>query len=384
MSMNKVEQLPVGQDQKELFFSNDVKNQIVNKLWAAWRTARKVTEKSQEGYGEVVNQHMTGEIFYDALFQPNKALGSINERMKKTIGGRAEDLKINADDVGILKEPVKDPVFLASLPDREDFIQRYCHAMTNEVRFQDAYFDGAEEEIDKMLAHGPVRIWTTGDVYGVPSLGLPGHMEQIKRVARGFHDFRQEKIHKEIDNARTRGLSEVEVKDLRKRLKNSGEFGYVAHEDKVEALKKVAADFLEKQVDWISVIDDKVQNLLNAKQRLEKIKPGLGDKAIMVWDRQSELSGVIADHHSKLPKGFQGTEEDAIREYGLVEIKDVKDAVAAVMEKIGSNEGAKIGWIVDHDDVISEDNKRDALQGKSVIQLLESMLSKRTEVKEAA
>jgi len=54
------------------------------------------------------------------------------------------------------------------------------------------------------------------------------------------------------------------------------------------------------------------------------------------------------------------------------------------MEKIGSNEGAKIGWIVDHDDVISEDNKRDALQGKSVIQLLESMLSKRTEVKEAA
>lgn len=365
-----VAEMPVGQDGQER--EREHERMIREKLWAAWRFVFSITAKGTEKFGGVVNQQMTGEILYDAITHPDLVLENIKERFASTIGAD-ENFTIPVEELRILTAPMADTALIAETLDKKEFVDAYCHAMTNEVDFRKAYFPGADHEIKKMLQSGPVRIWTTGDVFGVPSLELRGHYEQLKRLVKGgFADLRREEFERKLSDAYTRSgddVSDEQKRTIRRDIKENLDFDVVAHEDKVKQLRSVTESFHEKGVTHIAVIDDKVGNLLNARDRIIGLYPDMAGKIVLVWDRQSEKDGPSSDGRGKLPGNFTGTPEEAIAQYGLTVIDDISHASDAVRGAIGGGKDVKIGWIVDHDDVISEDNVRTELQSRAVIDL---------------
>lgn len=291
------------------------------KLWAAWREARKFTGQIIDS--QPVNLAKTGELFYKSLFDPDSIDGDTD----------------NQDSV-TLKTPL--PKRLTDVPGQNEFVRKFRHVMTNEVPFEKTFFPGAYEAVIEMLNIGPVRIWTTGDVFGIPELNLPGSYEQLKRLARGRWSKLRNKTGLNLD--------------------------FIASEDKMKQLEKLARDFAIQNVKHIIIVDDKVGNLLSAKKRIQELIPNLHD-VILVWDRESELAGYHADKDSKLPSDFQGTPQEAISQFDLIAVNSITEIVPRVRQKVIHPQG-QIAWVIDHDDVISQDNKRVQLQEENVIKWL--------------
>jgi hypothetical protein len=293
------------------------------KLWAAWRMAREFTALGLENYGKVVNIAKTGDILYDALFPPQSW---------------DLDICVSAyDDVTLLQRAL--PEKARNIPDRALFVRTFRHVMTNRVAFAEAYFTGAVEAVRRMLDRGPVWIWTSGDVYGVPSLKLPGSYEQLKRVARG-------------------GLSSLR--------KMHPHLSVAAHEDKMCLLRDITQRAAAQGIGTLVVIDDRVDNLVGAQKLITKSDDSV-QRVVLLWARGYE---AISREGPRLPKDFRGTAEDAIAHYGLMEIRDLTETVPRVQRVLGAQR--KIAWIVDHDDVISCDRRRVQLQEDKVIEWLTS------------
>lgn len=307
----------MSQNPEKFNVSENLENQqekIKENLWKTWRLAREYTIKGAEKYGPVVNVFQTGNFFYDDLLKEN---------------------------------------LFKNIPPKDQFVREFRSVMTKKTPFQEAYFPGAVEAIETMLNYGLVRIWTTGDVHGVPSLSLPGSKEQLKRLCRGgWQCFRKKHTNKTKEIPRS--------------------FDVVADEDKIKQLEQVVLDFTKSKISLIVIIDDKIDNLLKAKQRIQNLKPSF-DNIILVWDRECEKveSEGESDRLSKLPADFTGTPEEAIAHFNLIVIKSIKEIVPQVLENVSQSEEMKIGWIVDHDDVISDDKKRIQLQEEQVIKWLE-------------
>ncbi|MBI2049677.1 hypothetical protein HYT32_02115 [Candidatus Roizmanbacteria bacterium] len=335
--------------------------QINNKLWTAWGAGRAYA-------GGVVNQWKTGDIFYDSLFHPDQ----IDPKIL---------LMIKDKDKLILQEPLQ-AVLKEEVPSKDEFIKKYRHVMTQEVAFEKAYFPGAKDAIKEMLEYGPAWIWTTGDVHGaeIASGKLPGSHEQLKRLARG-------------------GFGQIK-RDLKGK---QHKLGIIADENKLKFLKDVVFASEENHDRQVVIIDDKVQNLMDASSYIRGILLeffSFNIVPILILDRECEKYGTPSDNLGKLPRGFQGTVEDAIADanqqgYIMGQISSLKELVGELKKgkdgQIFSPEARKThvfdgaidlrrtAFVVDHDDVISIDNERTRLQqeailgwlGKQILQLTE-------------
>lgn len=304
---------------------------LYDKLWTAWRTSRRFTRRAKEPHRGARNLAETGDIFYDSLFQP----GGLDLALFD------EDDAKSRHDLDILREPIskKDTV----PPPKEGFIKKFRHVMSMEVPFHLAYFPGAIQAVEDMLDKGPVCLWTAGDVVGFPSLGLAASKDQLKKLAHGGWG----KLKREYPN-----------------------LYYVAHEVKLLGLDEILTTFKAGGVDTIVIIDDKADNLLSARKRIMKLDSDM--RTILVWDLVSLKGEQGYGRASKKPKTFKGTDDQAAEEFGLIIVYSISEVVPKVMDRLSKEGAENIGFVIDHDDVISDDKVTVRLQQEAVRKWLES------------
>lgn len=315
--------------------SPDLAGLVGQKLRAAWEAGRlRVLELTQDTTKtNVVNNHVIAGFFYDALFNPEKPIN---------VKGLDQDL------YEALIEPING-IAKNAIPTREEFVNQFPTAMVEQVPYDKAYYDGAVAEIEKMLKHsrdGFVTIWTTGDVNGLPYLdpAIPGSYEQNARLVRGGW----------YDKMKSGKHSNLRI---------------IADEDKFNYIDwySTISEATKRAVRRVVVVDDKLENLEKALERIQGISPELAENTILIWDRQKES---ISTKDRTRDKALKTTSDsDAI-----IEIIDIKEAVSAVRKRIGNSfRQESIAWIVDHDEVISDDVKRMQLQIVSVLNWLASI-----------
>lgn len=315
-------------------------------LWTAYEAARVLVGPSNRGVN-VVNLEMTGKLLRDWL-----------------CGGSSQEalafLKGKITDVGwsFINKPLG--IDSSLLGNEDEFCKEFTERMTR-VPYHEALFEGAMDELEKMSKIGPVRIWSVGDTRGIPNfvepgeeskkdtVNLRGSYEQLKKAAR----LRFNRLRRSEEN---RAKDKVFIDENGKK-RVVRHFDVSASEDKFSALKGITDEFKRLGIRKFIVVDDKVTYTREAKQRIYEADPTI--EVIEVWDRESENFQNV-DREKKTAAGLK--EESAIVVYS------VKDIVANVLPVLAKDE--KIGWIVDMDDVILNDNLDAQLQTNAVLSLL--------------
>lgn len=310
---------------------------VVAKLWAARFVASLLVAEGNEG-SPVVNLARTGGLFYEALFQPDQLRQELYSQ-------------IDPYDLAVLSQnhlPIKAP----KMPDKDQFVREFRNVMTG-VPFEEATFPGAVETVQNLLEFGPARIWTVGDVRGIPTLGLPGSGEQLFKLARlGLNSLRRRSQRQDIF-----------LEGRRARY-----FDVTASENKIPQLETIVADFEAHGVNTIVVIDDKVVNLRRAETTIRALNPDI--PIMLVWDRESEQFGPPVDRVPKLPPNLSS--EEAISQYNLIVVDSLKQVLPQIETKIRSNSCTPTGSIVDLDDVVINDVRKAECQGTAVLRWLRS------------
>ncbi len=181
----------ISSPEKEL---SPIESQLINKLRMSIDLSRDYLDSIPgKNYGKVMNQDLIGRIFSRSIFGSKNKIPELEE----LIEGRpdlAEKLEqiytplpglrpVNFRDHLEFADKFRSMVSRHSLPDRPEYEGK---------EYKDiVYFDGAQDEVKKMLKYGPARIWTGGDMYGLPEEGLKGSGEQRKRIAQAkWGEFR--------------------------------------------------------------------------------------------------------------------------------------------------------------------------------------------------
>lgn len=253
----------------------------------------------------VPNNHRLAKLLYKSLYAPNTL--SNDEIVDNREFGR----------VGTLTK--KMPLNIKDTPDEKEFITVVVRALTSDINFSKNLYPEALETIEKMIQYGPVRIWTRGDVYGVDK--YPGSVEQIKKVAPAGLGKLRNSIAPRTKNGRQDILS---IK---------------AAEDKIPFIKGILEEFKDKKIKVAILLDDQIDNIKKA------LKEGLKVQDIHIYP--------VWIHQKK-----EGAKEGEITTVGRI-----KDVLGNVEDITKEN---KVGFIVDFDGVIVDDNKRMQAQLESV------------------
>lgn len=283
-----------------------------------------------EQYG-VINVYKVAEYFYFTLYHPEEFEGiEVPENPK--FPNRSANLK----------KPTS--ISAEEFPNKDEFIKKIRHAMTQETAFDEALFPGALEELEKMMEMGPVNIWTKGDNAGltIDEEKLPGSAEQLKKTAKA-------------------GLNELRKKIASKTGKTKQEILRVtAAENKKEIIPEMLKQFSEKGISRVIVLEDNLKNLVAFVDEAGKHED---IKVTPIWVRQGARK-------NKFPKEPAKSEEEWEREYNAID--SITETVQKIKELGISNENELLGFIVDYDDVLSDDRKKQAKQAAAVLQALES------------
>lgn len=322
-----------------------IESELTQKFEASVDLSREYLNSLPGNYGKVMNQELIGQIFGRAIFGTNRGIPELEKLTNgqpklqselEIINRRLPGLRpVNFDNYQDFANQFRDMVSQHNLPDRPEYQgQEYKDVV---------YFPRAQEEVAKMLKFGPVRIWTAGDMYGIPEIGLSGSGEQRKRIAQAkWGQFR-------IDA-----------------LKNSQDFDVYAHEDKFQLLEDIALEYKKSLVKNYVVVDDKIANLNLARARFNELGVPVGDITI-IWDRQGNggLGGLNKSLEGMSPAEISDLED----QYNAVD--SVEDIIRMAMSKINPEKlGEKIGWVVDHDDVLSSTKKAKELIVKNILDWL--------------
>jgi hypothetical protein len=299
------------------------KEQILReKFFSAWGSAR-------DQFG-VSNNHHMAEILYDSLYNST----SINPEdvVDKPGFDRMEHLTYNMD----LGEHVT--------PSKEDFILAIKRAVTTDTKFNECLYAGSLDVLKELSEYGPIKIWTRGDVYGYYNKQsqkfFPGSHEQIKKSAVAGIG----KLRKEI--AEEKSIPRRDVIDV------------VAGEDKSASIIDIMKEFKKRGVKKVFILEDQLNNIQKAAQKAFEFE---GVEFIPIWVRQGLGK-------NKTPKKPEMNLDDWVRDYnGVLSIVDVP----AKIEELGIQEN-ETGFIVDYDDVLSNDEKRKTAQFESIKKILES------------
>jgi len=283
-----------------------------------------------EQYG-VTNVYKVAEYLYFTLYHPEE-LEKIELPENPKFPNRNTNLRTST------------LISANKIPDKDEFIKKIRHVMTQETAFDEALFPGAMEELEKMMEMGPVNIWTKGDSTGLTAdeENLPGSSEQLKKTAKA-------------------GLNELRRKIANKTGKNKQEILRItAAENKKAIIPDVLEQFSEKGISRVIVLEDNLKNLVAFMNEASKRKD---IEVTPIWVRQGARK-------NKFPKEPTNSEEEWKREYNAID--SITEAVQKIKELGISNETELLGFIVDYDDVLSDDRKKQAKQAAAVLHALES------------
>ncbi len=288
--------------------SAEKKDLLEKKLWAAREVAR-----AELGS---LNIYRCAEIFYQSLYNS----GYFNDR--EIVDGEYRRKEILTTPMVDLKK--------IQIPSEKEFVRVVRRAMTGDIDYSKNLFPGALEALENLSKFGPITIWTKGDVYG--SGNYPGSKEQLKKLA-------------------TAGIG-----DLRKKLAKSSQkrpeeiIAVSASENKLGKIPEILKNY-QKQNIRLVVVDDLLENLISA---VNKSKEVFGIEMYPVQ--------IVSDTNKKIGNNFCDTIES------LSEIIDLLKNKNMLVDK----DNGKIGFIVDFDDVIVDDEKRKLDQIRSVVKQLQS------------
>lgn len=255
----------------------------------------------------VPNNHRLSEILYKSLYSPSTF--KENEIIDRGGFGRTETLVSEL------------PISNKNIPSLEEFSAVIVRALTSDIDFSENLYSEALETIEKMTKYGPVRIWTRGDVYGVDN--YPGSAEQIKKVATAGLG----KLRNQI--ALKTGVDRQDVLNVK------------AAEDKIPFIMDILKEFKGKKIKVAVLLDDQISNIESAVKEGERVRD---IKIYPIWIHQK--------------KDSTDDTKDAIKIVG--QIKDVLNEIEDITKE------NKVGFIVDFDGVVVDDDKRMEAQLKSV------------------
>jgi hypothetical protein len=228
-----------------------------------------------------------------------------------------------------------------SIPSEEEFAQAVRYVMTNKVDFGACLSPEAREQFEWVLRRTYTSlIWTDGDEQGVPERGLPGSREQLKKLAaaRFYNRLRR-------DIATERGVDRGEALSV------------AAIEGKMDLIPEIAARLVERGVQRVVIVEDRLKNLIWAEDSIRLQAPSL--EVFPVWVRV----GIYRDEFDK----EMGPDESVRWSHAIDDIGQLSQMLEeyAVLE-----EGIKVAAIFDLDGPLHDDEMRKKLQTQAVMREL--------------
>jgi len=218
------------------------------------------------------------------------------------------------------------------LPDKKSFINVVRDAMTKHVDFEEALVGGAKETIDNLAKIGPIRIWTDGDTIGIPSLGLPGSMEQHKKIAvSGFGVLRRSLARNVPENQGDINRIGNDILAVR------------ASEHKMDMLEGIVDEFAGRGIKTVVVIDDRVDKLSDAINYLKNNSSWL---VIPILVKRGEY------------KTKEGIDQQIVSVDSIADVTDV-------LSNMHINRDSGVIFLVDFDGVLMDDKVRQYLQNSA-------------------
>lgn len=344
--------------------NNERAELVMQKVAAARNFSRDYLNSIPEkNYGRLTNLYLVGQILALSIYSPNN-ITNLQEYLAEHPESRA--------DIDIITQPLPRPNLKLTqegdkLFDYEAFAREFAavaseHNLPNRPEYEGksydeiVHFKGAKKAIDNLLHEGPVTAWTAGDQAGVPEEELEGSNEQNKRMKSGGLDTLMEKHQEKV-------LDTISLHARRSEHRENGfKFKMEAAEDKFKLLEKIYWDYKRQGVLQYAIIDDKITNLDQAKEKLARL--GVPEENILlIWDRQG--SGAEGSD-AKTPKGINPENIPALEEkyHAIFDITELHSTILNNTPLV--NLGEPIGTIIDHDDVISNTKKASEVVGKNI------------------
>ena len=274
------------------------------------------------------NVYETAKYLYFSLYNPNQAeqLIPANEKFP--------------DDLDNFKKTLS--TLPLEKPTQEEFIEKIRYAMTNGVDFSECISEEAKNQLRQVMEKSEhTVIWTDGDGIGVPAEKIPGSKEQLKKLASAqfINIFRKEL-------AQEKGLNHKDILSV------------IAQEGKIDLIPVIMEKFSEKGINRIIIVEDRMQNLVDAMKIIRKQYPQI--EVFPVWTR--------LDEREKNKLNPEKTLEEWSEE--LHAIDNISKLMQILQENAIFEDKVKVGSIFDFDGPLNDDYKRKELQAEIVIKTL--------------
>lgn len=245
-------------------------------------------------------------------------------------------------------EDLNKPVNLRNIkvPNKEDFVNKLRRILTREIDYDQAVTPEVKEQLYQLIKRGPVRIWTEGDTKGIKNeeYNFPGSHGQIFKISRaGFNNLRKRYA---LENSNKE--SKIDYHDA---------LSVLATEGKINAVTKIVEEFLDKKINNIVLVEDRLKNIEKATEKIEKwlILKGITDV---------NLSTVLISK-----KEIENTKPVTIGEGKFYKIKEFTQLEKIIKQDESLNINF-IGSIIDYDGVLSNDKIRQKVVGEKLIEFL--------------
>jgi hypothetical protein len=232
------------------------------------------------------------------------------------------------DRISTMEAPLSTPP--KTIPAEEEFIEVFRKTLTRKIDYGECVSEEARGQLfQAMQLSEQTVIWTDGDNMGIPEQGLPGSKEQFYKIATAqfYNKMRQEL-------ARDRNVKRSDVLSV------------VATEGKMEFIENITKTFLQKQINTVILVEDRLKNIVQATDLIKK-HAGEAISVFPVWVRQSE-------YKDKIEKG-KSLEEWVSDFHAINTVGELMDLLKQNNIFVPEN---KVGSIFDLDGVLSDDKTR--------------------------
>lgn len=306
-----------------------------------------IRDKFQTSWGISIDQYgkanlmAVADLFYDAVYNPGTVLQDRNIPHSEEFPSRNTMLSAPLNTLNA-----------KTVPGRADFTELVRDTISRGItesgvgrggmRHGEVLYDEASQSIEALALHGPVAIWTEGDMYGQPAKvifgkqqpAMPGSLDQLRKMAGPvIGDVRRNVAKAALVNALA--TPESGNRDVTG-MKPQEIVMISASEDKFapREVTRLADYFKNQEVNGVVVIEDRLSNI----QKLLPLLETAGLHATAIWVRQGKY-GQASD-----------------KEYDAKQITET-DTIAHVKELI-LNGPEKTGTIFDFDGVLSNQAAR--------------------------
>lgn len=157
-------------EDKEIFKRGEKEKDAGQKIFALVREKFNACRGVVTEQFNVTNVYKISEYLYYSLYDPKK-FDSFELPENPDFPKRTENLR------ALL------PSHPVDIPEKDGFIKKIRHAMTQETEFDKILYPNAIENLKQIAELGPIFLWTKGDSRGLKIDGesIPGSAEQVKK-----------------------------------------------------------------------------------------------------------------------------------------------------------------------------------------------------------